>query len=311
MKDLAFFKKRLEEYEDMTGVNSIELMASIKENGHAIRLVYQRGQLIRATTRGRKKKGRDITRHMSYVVPTYVSQWEDIDILEVRGEALVSLSSFEVVKNYLKTPLSAVTSILRDSAEEHEFDLLSCICYKIICKDELYETLEDELLELEECGFEVPLRVKVNGANSRNIEKIANKLLDHFASKIDAEDYDYYTDGIVLTVNDNSTFAGFGTEGNYNLGNLALKMGQWESSIYLSVIEDILWVPGKKYITPKAVIRPVATSSGAVVTTVPLYNVGVMERYGLVPGSEIYFKFGGETGVTLTDSFGMSIRQKG
>ena len=49
-------------------------------------------------------------------------------------------------------------------------------------------------------------------------------------------------------------------------------------------------------------------STGATITTVPLYNVGVMERYGYTVGEEVFFKFGGETGVTLCDANGESVR---
>ena len=60
--------------------------------------------------------------------------------------------------------------------------------------------------------------------------------------------------------------------------------------------------------TPKAIVKPVVTANGSSVTTVPLYNIGVMERYGYVPGATIYFRYGGETGVTLTDYLGNSVR---
>ena len=84
-------------------------------------------------------------------------------------------------------------------------------------------------------------------------------------------------------------------------------MGEvWESNVYESTILDIEWTYGKSYITPKAIIEPVVTANGAEVTNVPLYNVGVMERYELVPGETIYFRFGGETGVSLCDSTGES-----
>lgn len=79
----------------------------------------------------------------------------------------------------------------------------------------------------------------------------------------------------------------------------------------LSVIEKIQFIPGKSYITPKAIIKPVVTGNGAEVTNVPLYNIGVMERYHLIPGETVYFRFGGEQGVTLCDVYGRSVSING
>ena len=81
----------------------------------------------------------------------------------------------------------------------------------------------------------------------------------------------------------------------------------WESNIYKSTILNVVFVHGKTYITPKAIIEPVITVTGATVDVVPLYNIGVMDRLGLVPNAEIYFKFGGETGVTLVQPDGSSV----
>ena len=81
----------------------------------------------------------------------------------------------------------------------------------------------------------------------------------------------------------------------------------WACNHYCGIIKDIEFVPGKKYFTPKAIIEPVVTVTGAEVTTVPLYNVGVMNDLKLIPGSEIHFRFGGETGVTLCTADGTKI----
>ena len=49
------------------------------------------------------------------------------------------------------------------------------------------------------------------------------------------------------------------------------------------------------------------TANGSTVTTVPLYNVGVMNKLKLIPGMPIHFRFGGETGVQLLTPDGMSV----
>ena len=287
------------------GDDSVDLLASIKLNGHAIRAVYYNGKLVTGSTRGRHKKGRDITRHLKAVLPDYISYWKDDGIVELRGEAVVPLREFSKVKHILKTPLSAVTSFLRESVSDKELEHLDFVFYKIFMENYIFEKLSDEMDFLDYCGFKTPYRIIEKRVNKGNLYETINNILKNFETN--KSDFEYYIDGIVVCVNENKKFNSMGSEGNYNLGNFALKMGSWASNIYKSVIKSISFAPGKMYLVPKAIIEPVITSSGMEVTNVPLYNVGVMEKYKLIPGAEIYFKFGGETGVTLVAPDGSSI----
>lgn len=288
----------------------VQLIASLKQNGHAGRAVYVNGKLYNGTTRGRYKKGRDITRHLKAILPNYVEAWENIPIVEVRGEILVSISNFEKhLKGTLKTPLSSVTSLIRDSATDSELKLLDMVCYKILSSDGSLEfkTLYDEFKTLSDCGFKIPQVRGVAGVTSENLNQAVDTVLKQFESLMDNGQVDYSCDGIVMAINDNDKFYNSGRSGNAWNGNFAIKMGKyWESNVYSAEIREVVFVPGKTYKTPKALIDPVITANGSSVGTVPLYNIGVMERYGYVPGETIYFRYGGETGVTLVDVYGNS-----
>lgn len=289
----------------------IDLMASIKDNGHGVRGVYLNGWLYNGSTRGRYKKGRDITRHLKATLPQYVDAWEKVKIVEVRGEMLVSKENFEKhLKNKLKTPLSSVTSLIRDSATDEELEKLDMECYKVISAGgELeFKTLWDEFEHLKECGFKTPPKALIRGVTPATLEESVRKILDYFEQMMDRGQIKYACDGIVFSVNSNDDFYSLGKDGNAWRGNFALKYGKyWASNIYHSTIERIEYLPGKTYITPKAIIEPVVTSTGATVTNVPLYNIGVMEKYKYVPGEPIYFRFGSESGVLLTDVYGNNV----
>lgn len=304
----------LSRFEDAIEDMDVNLLASIKLNGHAVRAVYRYGHLVGGSTRGRTKKGRDITRHLKATLPNFVEAWKDVRVLEVRGEMLVSLENFEQLRYKLKTPLSAVTSLIRDSVTDEELEYLNCVCYKIIpCTDSAlqFETLEEQFIMLENNGFEIPTYRLYDDISSDNLMDMAEVILEDFSADKDADLLPYYTDGIVVAIDDCEQFESLGLNGNAYMGNFAMKMGRhWKSDVYQSVIEDIEFVHGKRYITPKAQIEPVITSSGAEVSTVPLYNVGVMDKYKLIPGATIYFKHGGETGVTLCDEMGVMIGEQ-
>ena len=292
--------------------NPVEIFASVKENGHGVRAVYVNGKLYSGTTRGRHKKGRNITKHVKSVLPNYIEDWKDIQVVEIRGEMLVSIDNFnKYLKTKLKTPLSSVTSLLRDSVAENEIKLLDMVCYKILSSDDRihFNTLFEEFRYLEQHGFKVPQYAGITGVTHLNVKNSVKKVLNYFEGLMDKHEIRYSCDGIVFAINDNDLFYKLGKSGENWRGNFALKTGKyWQQNIYTSTIEDIQFINGKSYITPKALIDPVITANGSTVSTVPLYNVGVMERYGLVPGATIYFRYGGEQGVTLCDIYGDSVR---
>jgi len=290
---------------------SVTLFASVKENGHACRVVYINGWLYRGYTRGRRKKGRDITRHVKILLPNSIEKWRNIPIVEVRGEILVSKETFETkLKGSLKTPLSSVTSLIRESATDNEIKLMDILCYKVLSNNgELkYNTLWDEFEDLKALGFKTPEKVKLEGVTFSNIDEALGMLLNHFEKIADTGKFKYACDGVVVAIDNNSDFYTLGREGNTWKANVALKIGKhWGGDIYSSEIMEVVFTPGKSYMTPKAIIKPITTLNGSQVTNVPLYNIGVMERYTYIPGRKIYFKFGGEQGVTTTDAHGNSV----
>lgn len=305
--ELYKFKQTLQEIG-----HPVDILVGIKENGHGVRAVYLNGDLYNGSTRGRYKKGRDITRHLKAVLPNHVKAWENIKIVEVRGEMLVPIKTFEkYLQNTLKTPLSSVTSLIRESVSDQELKYLDMVCYKVISADgELeFDTLLDEYKHLEKNGFKIPQYALAQNISTGNLDNAVDILLDHFEKMMDRNEIEYSCDGLVFSINDNNAFYGTGKTGNAWNGNFALKMGRyWESNVYSAVIREVIFMPGKAYMTPKAIIEPVTTANGAEVTNVPLYNIGVMERYHYVPGETIFFRFGGETGVTTCDHSGNSVR---
>lgn len=291
--------------------DKVDLLASFKMNGHAARIVYRYGELVAATPRGRLKKGRDTTRHMRIIAPPHIEYFESFPLVEVRGEVLVSYDTFKnVMSKYCKTPLSSVTSLIRDSASESEIKYMDFVAYKIILhgidEDEAFiTTLEEEYNYLDACGFKVPYHKLYRNVGYDELEDTVEEVLKHFAQ--DSVQMGYDADGVVLAINDNETFYGLGLNGNTFKGNIALKMGRWECNKYTGWIEKIVWERGKKWFTPKAQISPVVTVTGSTVTTVPLYNVGVMLKLDLKKGSPINFRYGGETGVQLLTADGKSV----
>lgn len=160
---------------------------------------------------------------------------------------------------------------------------------------------------LQAVGFDTPYR-ELHHIKVSDLVDSLNSIISDWGERYTSGSLtDYNCDGIVVAINDNELFYKLGTDGNAFIGNLALKMGAWECNHYRSVIESIEWTQGKQWLVPKAHIKPVKTTLGQTVYVVPLYNVGVITKLNLQVGSEIHFRFGGETGVMLLTSDGKSV----
>lgn len=291
----------------------VNLIASTKLNGHAGRVVYRHGDYVSSSARGRYKKGRSLYRQLSKCVPQHIEALEDFDLVEIRGEILVTLTDFDsyLYKLY-KHPLSAVTSLVRDSVTDEELKYLNFVAYKIVVykEEELFESLSEEMDFLDACGFKTAKRQIYENVQPYELEDKAEQIINDFEARFNAGEFEFYTDGIVVAIDNNQDFYSLGLDKNFQNGNFALKMGNvWESNIYNGVIQDILWEYGKRWIIPKALIYPVTTVTGASVTVVPMYNVGVMNKLHLVKGEPIFFRFGGEKGVQLVTSDGKSVTE--
>lgn len=307
--ELTSFERACIECADEDGC--VDVNVSFKLNGHGIRLYYEYGRFKYARTRGRTGKGRDISRHaLKAGAIKYVNEWKDIPKVEVRCEALIRVDNFRnIYKGTYKHPLACVTHLVADSTPDNELEYLELCCYKLLGVDGI-NSLTEELEELELCGFKTPGYQKVR-IPCNKVTGCVQIILNKFTELENSGAIEYDTDGIVIAIDNREKFYSCSVDGNSSTGNVAIKMGErWATGFFESTIEQIIWTPNKKFYTPKALIEPVVMPNGAEVRVVPLYNVGVMEMYGLYTGSTIHFRFGGESGVTCCDRFGNSVTSK-
>lgn len=298
--------------------DSTSYFASFKVNGHGIRVVYENGYLVSATSRARSSAGRDITRHMQVLLGSYNENLVDYGLVEMRGEIALHLDKLDEARKFnpsIKSAFSAVASLIKPSASDEEIRLLSFLCYGFIVDGFGFDTKEEEYQAINDAGFETPEFMLIEELNR---EDIASTLVDVIETFEDAyEEFGYFCDGVVFEVNEREEFLALGTEKKFNLGNIALKVGVWEQSQYCGVVNKILWTKGKNKLSPVAIVSDnlgdleeddngkllnlneigVLTAQGNKVKRVPLYepkNIMVLDAY---VGETLYFRYGGEAGV--------------
>lgn len=292
--------------------------ASYKINGHGIRVVYDNGNLVSATSRARSSAGRDITRHLKVILGDYKEELADYGVVELRGELCLPIDKLSEAREYnpaIKSAFSAVASLVRPSSTEEEIQLLDFLCYGFIVDGVSFDNREEEFQEIERCGFSTPEYLLIESCTKEELPEMVHNVVEAFEENY--EEFGYFCDGVVFECNSRELFNELGTSGNHNNGNIALKVGVWEQVSYSGYVQKILWTRGKSKLSPVALIAEergiaeedsegnisnydelgVLTSQGNKVRRVPLYepkNILILDAY---PGEVIYFRYGGEAGV--------------
>lgn len=317
-KEYRDFLKRLP-----SGV-PISFHASFKENGHGIRLVYQDGEFIKARSRARASAGRDITKQLRVVLEKYgLLTIEGYGLTEIRGELVCALANkpAEAVSAF-----TAVSMLVKESGTEADWGKLDFLAYQYYQDGVSFQTKAEEYEFLEQIGFETPPAWDDNEWTKEELE--AGALQQAFTDWEEAlAGYPFYTDGVVLEVNDRGLFDQLGDDGaSYRHGNVALKVGAWKQDLYHGVVQCILWTKGKTKLSPVAIVadeedmaeftdgvdKPycfheseisnlkglgVIAANGAKVRRIPLYEPSNLLALDAYRGSTVYFRYGGEAGV--------------
>lgn len=297
--------KAVERFRSQLPVGDVQVINALKLNGHGVRVVIKDGHLISSTSRGRSTAGKDLTRQAKLILGEYFPNLEHYGLVELRGEVVLPFSNLEEARKFnpsIKSAFTGVASMIRSSATPEETRLLDIVFFDILCDNLEFSTLSEKYEFLDSVGLNIPFYT-ISTVNRRSIVEDFDRII--MDMDIRSTDYPYYTDGIVVSIDDLELFHEFGAEDQYRLGNLALKMGRWAQDSYSGVISHIEWKRGKSKLTPVAVLEePVLTATGASVQNIPLYAPLYILLIQAYPGNVINFRFGGEAGVIPITSDG-------
>ena len=280
-------------------------LASYKINGHGIRVVYNDGVLVEATTRGRSTNGRNITEHAKIILGERNDALADYGLVEIRGELALKLSNLDKAREFtpgLKSAFSAVSSLIKPSATREEVELLDLLTYGVYIDDYDFSSKEEVFSQLSEWGFETTEYISLEDISKEDLLENMKEVVSALESNY--EEFGYFCDGVVFEVSDGDVRSYLEGEGKYHNYNLALKVDSWSQDIYTGYIKEVTWKRGKFKLNPVAVVvegldsnEGVLTVQGNRVKNIPLYNpknILILKAY---IGSPLSFKYGGEAGV--------------
>ena len=243
-----------------------------KMDGLSGSLIYEKGVLVRAATRGDGLVGENITTNAKTIKSIPLKLNKDIDI-EVRGEIYMSKSSFNKVNKEREEKGEALFANPRNAAAGSVRQLdskvtakrgLDFMAYFIPNpRDYNIKTQEESLKFLRELGFvtNYKLNTVASSANEiiKDIEVLAKK----------REGLPYEIDGVVLKVNSLDDEERLGYTARVPRWGIAYKFPAEEVLTTLKEIKFTVGRTGK--ITPNAIFSPVHVA-GSLVSRATLHN---------------------------------------
>ena len=281
--------KSLDEVIRFGGGRAILLM--LKLDGLTVKLTYENGELVEASTRGDGEVGEIITHNARTFrnIPLRIPYSER---LVVTGEAFIHKKDFETLREtFLDSTgspyrnarnLAAGSVRLLDGAVCKERKI-SFIPFNVL--EGLEETPEargsknEKLYQLYYLGFGLcNSYFTVTNYTSEGIARIIDQL------KAEAAKADVPIDGIVITYDEPEYSRTCGRTGHHYKDGIAYK---FEDELFESVLRSVEWNPSRSgEITPVAIFDTVEID-GCEVSRASLHNLSFIENLELMPGCRV------------------------
>lgn len=253
-------------------VSEFDYICELKIDGNALALTYENGVLVRGATRGDGITGEEITQNVRAIrsIPLRLNLENPPPIVEVRGEAFLSLDAFEQInrdreaagESIFANPRNAAAGTLRqlDSriVAQRRLDFFA---YTLHFPGEL--ATQSEALELlKDMGF----RVNPERQLCANLQAV-QEYCDRWSTE--RTKLRYMTDGVVIKINSLALQGRLGFTQKFPRWAIALKYPAEEAP---TILENIIVNVGRTgAITPVAELRPVQLA-GTTVSRATLHN---------------------------------------
>ncbi len=244
-----------------------------KFDGLTVCLTYDKGQFVRATTRGNGTVGEDVTAQV-LTVKSFPLKIAYQGTLEVRGEAIIRLSvlekynqtAVEPLKNARNAAAGAIRNLDPKITEKRGVEIYF---YDVTYTSEgapMSQTTAHEFLKNE--GFKVFPYFRVCHSAEEVISAVAEV-------EKERKTLDVLTDGAVIKLNDATLREELGFTDKFPRWALAYK---FEAEEVTTLLNGVIWQVGRTgKLTPLALLEPVELG-GATVSRATLNNYGDIQR---------------------------------
>ena len=275
-EEIIDFLKRIEN----SGVHS-DYVCELKIDGLSVSLLYEKGILVRAATRGNGVIGEDITHNVKTIKSIPLKLKQPLDI-EVRGEIYMSKDTLEKLNKEriskgekpLQNPRNAAAGSIRqlDSKIAAKRNLDAFLYHLPNPLDYNIKTHHEALEFMKSLG----LKTNPNNRIVKNIDEVMAYI--HEKGEI-RKDLPYDIDGVVIKVDNIKDQQSLGFTARTPRWAIAYKFPAEE---VLTKLNDIIFTVGRTgKITPNAILNPVQLM-GSTISRATLHNEDYVIKKGLM-----------------------------
>ena len=270
-----------------------EYMCELKIDGLSVSLLYEKGKLVRAATRGDGTTGEDITHNAKTIKVIPLKLKEEVDI-EVRGEIFMNKKTLEELNEKRKKKGEPLLQNCRNAAAGSIRQLDSKIAAERKLDNFIYH-LPNPLdygikTHAEAIDYMHHLGFKTN-PNNRLVSSI-EEVLQFIEEKGKLRpSLPYDIDGVVIKVNSIEQQQRLGYTAKYPKWATAYKFPAEE---VLTKLQDIIFTVGRTgQITPNAVLEPVIVA-GSTISRATLHNEDYVKEKDLKIGDIVSIRKAGD-----------------
>ncbi|PSV33426.1 MULTISPECIES: NAD-dependent DNA ligase LigA [unclassified Photobacterium] len=293
--DLRAFQKRLQDR--LRSGATLSYCCEPKLDGLAVSLMYEKGVLVQAATRGDGATGENITHNVRTIraIPLKLQGDDWPERLEVRGEVFMPKKGFEALNikalkkgdKAFANPRNAAAGSLRQLDPKITATRpLSFYAYAVGVVDgrELANTQYERLCQLKAWGL--PMCPEI-----RKVDSIEEVIAYHQSIGEKRQSLGYEIDGVVIKVDDVDTQQQLGFVARAPRWAIAYKFPAQEEMTILNNVEFQVGRTGA--ITPVAKLEPVFVG-GVTVSNATLHNADEVARLGVMIGDTVIIRRAGD-----------------
>jgi DNA ligase (NAD+) len=301
--DNAFSFEELEAWYARLGRDGIEdpaMLCELKVDGLAINLLYEKGRLVRALTRGDGRTGEDVTPNVRTIgeIPHRLAPSDEFpvpDLIEVRGEVFLSPAAFERLnaslveagKPMFANPRNSAAGSLRQKDPKVTATReLGMVCHGIGAREGFEPTAQSRAYDaLRAWGLPTSDRVRV----LPSLAEVKEFISYYGEHRHDVTEHEI--DGVVIKVDDVALQRRLGSTSRAPRWAIAYKYPPEEVNTKLLEIRVNVGRTGR--VTPFGVMEPTKVA-GSTVERATLHNAYEVKRKDVRPGDTVILRKAGD-----------------
>jgi DNA ligase (NAD+) len=249
------------------GATSFEITP--KYDGNAANAIYQNGKLLQVLSRGNGAKGRDITDKVKHNLPETI---DVTDTVEIRGEVVIKVSTFNEKYAAYKNPRNYVAGVL--NRDENPAEVIADLDFIPL---EVKRHKEDEIIYMTPRVPGFKHTAYTFYCSPENFQTAYDDMVEY------RQTIDYQLDGFVIKAPEGLR-PSWGENSHDPNWAVAIKFPPKEA---ITRIIDIRWNWGKTgEVTPVAIMEPIDLD-GSRVSRASMFNFGYVKSLKAYPGATV------------------------